>query len=543
MTFTSRIRAYLIAVAVTPPLLVMVVIYFHSVRQIESSDRQQAYRNLRKFDSYQQIFISETAANIEKLLASAAFNKKLRQLQPGHPGRLEVDPRLFDLSFVEIVNDSMRAVATFHRPGLLGEKVHPGLNLGLLDSLGPCETVEYDIDGPHASITFLRGLEDRVGLLSGRYLDRQYLRQAGEVLGADLRIVFEADTPTVYSQMQFQTLYEADGLNRAVVVGGPASGFYLVATFAGDIEKPVFLSLLLITGAVALISICAAIGLGIYITGRAKREIENLVEASTRIASGDFSTPVMAYEEGEFSHLADSFTDMMVKLKALQKKLTMTEKIAAWQAIGRKVAHEIKNPLTPIAVSADDLRRSYHEQLPDFGTTLDEATATIKGEVGRMTRLLEQFVNFGRMKAPVKQAVRLASFLAGLEGLYRREIGDGRLVIVNRSARHEINVDPEALTQVLINLIKNGLETGPQTRVTLLMYEDDDNMTLTIEDTGPGFTEEALQNRFEPYVSSKPDGSGLGLVICYRIVHDHGGTIELHNRPEGGAGVTIRLPI
>ena len=97
------------------------------------------------------------------------------------------------------------------------------------------------------------------------------------------------------------------------------------------------------------------------------------------------------------------------------------------------------------------------------------------------------------------------------------------------------------MTQVLLNLIKNGLESADNSRVTVRFFETTEGWTITVEDTGPGFDSEFLANRFEPYISSKKNGSGLGLVICQRIVVDHGGVIELANLSDHGARVTIRF--
>ena len=170
-----------------------------------------------------------------------------------------------------------------------------------------------------------------------------------------------------------------------------------------------------------------------YITGRAKREIDNLITATSRIAEGDYHTPVMAYEEGEFSQLADSFSDMTAKLKDTRSRLATTEKIAAWKAIGQKIAHELKNPLTPIEISADDLRRSYHEKRDDFGVILDETTATIKKEVRRMTTLIDEFAGFARMGTPKTTTVKIESIGDGVISLYSHEIEAGRLSIENRT--------------------------------------------------------------------------------------------------------------
>jgi nitrogen fixation/metabolism regulation signal transduction histidine kinase len=434
-------------------------------------------------------------------------------------------------------------LATFHRPGLLGEKIQRDFDPERFDTTGCIETVEYDIEGPHAAFTYVRQIDQSMLLYAGRYIDARYRQRLAELLDADVSVYVDVDTPLVYAGMEKGTLYETGGEFQAVLAGTAASDFFLVATFETGAEKPIFLSLLSVTGVVALFSVIAAVALGMFITGRAKREIDNLVQASSRVAAGDFTTPVMAYEEGEFSQLADSFSDMMVKLKGLQKELATAEKIAAWQAMGRKVAHEIKNPLTPIAISVDDLRRSYRERLPQFSNTLEETTATIKSEVNRMTKLLDQFVSFARMSAPVIRAVEADTFLREVTALYRREIDSGGLTVVNTCRRNKFRLDPEAFKQVLINLIKNGLEAADDAVVTLTMSDEEDALNLRVEDSGPGFTEEKLQNSFEPYVSTKKGGSGLGLVICHRIVHDHGGTMELYNRREGGGGVRIRLPV
>lgn len=542
MTFTGRIRIYLIAVAVLPPLLVMTVIYFHSVKQLESFDRQQAYKNLQRFKTFNSSFQKELEANLAELLTSQSFRKALLLLKSERAERVELDPRPFGFDFMEILDTNYRVLATFHRPGLLGEKIQRGFNLERFDTTGCIETVEYDIEGPHAAFTYVRRIDQSILLYAGSYMDDRFQQRLAELLDADVSVYIDVDTPLVYAGMEKGTLYEMGGKFQAVLAGTAASDFFLVATFATGAEKPIFLSLLSVTGIVALFSVIAAIALGMFITGRAKREIDNLVQASSRVAAGDFTTPVMAYEEGEFSQLADSLTDMMVKLKALQKELATTEKIAAWQTMGRKVAHEIKNPLTPIAVSVDDLRRSYRERLPHFSKTLEETTVTIKSEVNRMTKLLDQFVSFARMSAPVIRTVEVDTFLKEMTALYRREINSGRLTVVNTCRRDKFKLDPEAFKQVLINLIKNGLEAVDDAVVTLTMSGEEDSLNIRVEDTGPGFTEEKLQNSFEPYFSTKKGGSGLGLVICHRIVYDHGGTMELYNRPEGGGGVRIKLP-
>ncbi|HSG69759.1 MAG TPA: ATP-binding protein, partial [Planctomycetaceae bacterium] len=271
----------------------------------------------------------------------------------------------------------------------------------------------------------------------------------------------------------------------------------------------------------------------------------NLRQASQRISTGDFDTPVMAYDEGEFSELADALTEMSLNLKRLQRQLSASEKIAAWQTMGRKMAHEVKNPLSPIAISADDLRRSWVEKQPNFEGILNETTSTIKEEVSRLTKLLDQFVSFARMTPPTIKPSPVRDLIDRIEQLYRNDVNAERLKIEVDSSVRELKpeIDSEQIGQVLINLIKNGLESNDNPVVSLKVKTASDELLLIVSDNGPGFSDEILADSFRPYLSTKPDGSGLGLIICQRIVIDHGGNIELFNEPEGGAGVAITLPI
>ena len=539
MTFTGKIRTFLVAVAVLPTALIMMVIYFHSVDQLEQADQRKAYDNFKKYDTFRDALRSELDDNVTNLLESEQMTRTLRSPRSGRP----VDPHLFGLDFLEITDTNLTVLASHHRPGLLGQPAQPELKRQQIDTTGLIETLEFDVDGGHAAFTTVRPLGESLLVYTGKYIDRPMLRQLSALLDAAIQIEQVDDSVLVYASMDRGSLYQSGESYQAVLAGGQQAGFFLVATFDVGSDKPIFLDLLSVAAIFALASVVLAIFLGVYITGRAKREIDNLVSATSRVAAGDFGTPVMAYEEGEFSQLADSFSDMTLRLKETQKRLATTEKIAAWQTVGRKIAHEIKNPLTPIGISVDDLRRSHAENVPQFDKVLDETTATIKQELDRLVKILDEFVSFARMRTPELETVDLNTFLDSVTSLYRGEIDTGRIKIDNRSKSKKLKLDPEAIKQVLINLIKNGLESSPTAKVTLTLSDQKDSVVFTIEDTGPGFTEEKLANSFEPYVTTKEGGSGLGLVICHRIVHDHGGTMELYNKPSGGAAVRIHLPL
>lgn len=542
MTFSGRIRLYLVAIALLPPLLMMAVVYFYSSRQQELAHRQNASEDLRKLVTYQEHFREQLRLSIQR----ARTSETLRQLSTAHDNSdMTIDARQFDLDFVEILDSTNRVIATYQRPGLVGEHINwtgatPSDSVAQLS-----ETVEYDIEGRHASLAGLITADRGLRVYGGWYLEKRFQPIADLIMRGQVSVVYQDQDKVEFSRiaaMEFGSLYQPDKDFQALLSGGPEAGFVLTADFVPTDTSSVFTSFINVISLVALFAVLAAIGLGIYVSGRAKKEIDNLVEAFSRVSGGNLETTVMAFEEGEFAQLADSFSEMTQKLRESQSQLATSEKIAAWQTMARKIAHEIKNPLTPIAISADDLRRSFQEKLPRFEDTLDSNTRMIKSEVERLSALLDQFVGFARMSPPEIAETPIVELLRDFETLYADKLRDGQLVVRVETQRKNIKVDVSQMRQVMVNLVKNGFESGNDVTVRVALYDNRDGYRLTVTDDGPGFATQVLDQSFEPYVSTKKGGSGLGLVICQRIVHDHGGSIQLHNIPEGGAAVTILLP-
>ncbi|MBD3332238.1 HAMP domain-containing protein, partial [candidate division GN15 bacterium] len=356
MTYTGRIRLYLVAVALLPPLLIMSVIYFYAVQEAEQADRRQARDRLNKFEAFEQTYRQQLAHDATEFASSPELQRTLGLTRAGQTIAELPDLRPYSLSFAELLDSADRVISTT-RPGLLGESIALPTK-SPRDSVLTFASLEYDHRGPHAALVRYLPLGD-YALYTGRYIDSGVIAQMGELLDTHVRLIVDPDTSMVQSRMKQGQLYDIAGIHQAVLSGSVDAGYMLLAEFSPSAQRPMLVSLLTVTGIVAVVSIALAVLLSIVITNRARREIDNLVGATARVAEGDFSTPVMAYEEGEFSQLADSITDMMARLTDLQKRLATTEKLAAWREVGRRIAHEIKNPLTPIAISADDLRRSY----------------------------------------------------------------------------------------------------------------------------------------------------------------------------------------
>lgn len=230
-------------------------------------------------------------------------------------------------------------------------------------------------------------------------------------------------------------------------------------------------------------------------------------------------------------------------------ELVKAQRDAAWGEVARRLAHEIKNPLTPIQLSAERVRRRY---LPKFseedGAILDRATKTIVQQVEAMKSMVNEFSDYAKPCQIALQPIEFDVFVAEVMALYegRPEIA----TFTGSAAGAFIEADPIRLRQVLHNLVKNGLEAVQdidEGRVSVTTYLKQDNdcsyVKIVIADTGKGFEPSLLDQVFDPYVSTKPKGTGLGLAIVKRIISEHGGNILAKNMEEGGGCVVVKLPV
>ncbi len=224
------------------------------------------------------------------------------------------------------------------------------------------------------------------------------------------------------------------------------------------------------------------------------------------------------------------------------------ERDAAWSEVARRLAHEIKNPLTPIQLSAERLRHRYLDTLGDDARVLDRATRTIVDQVESMKSMVKAFAEYADASALHFAEVDLAVLLEGVVELYRG-VPTGRAIELRCEPElPPINGDEGRLRQLLHNLLKNALEaqegqTESRVELNLARSQEQPEVNLMIRDHGPGFDLGQIDRIFEPYVTGKARGTGLGLAIVKQIVTEHDGDIELGNADDGGAVITIRFPL
>jgi len=228
-------------------------------------------------------------------------------------------------------------------------------------------------------------------------------------------------------------------------------------------------------------------------------------------------------------------------------ELVRAQRDAAWGEVARRLAHEIKNPLTPIQLAAERVRRKYLDKMDvDERDVLDRATNTIVQQVEALKMMVNEFSDYARPCKMEPRPMPVDEFVSDVMALY--EGAQSRVSFAPDAAGAAIEGDPVRLRQVLHNLIKNGQEALPENgggvRVSTGIVErgEREMVQICVEDDGGGFDPEMIDQAFEPYVTSKQKGTGLGLAIVKRIIGEHGGNIRADNRPEGGARITISLP-
>ena len=225
--------------------------------------------------------------------------------------------------------------------------------------------------------------------------------------------------------------------------------------------------------------------------------------------------------------------------------LIRTQKIAAWREVARRLAHEIKNPLTPIQLSAERLRRHFAGGPAGARALVDECTGTIVGEVESLKGLVDEFSQFARMPSPRTVPTDLHQLLVDTLALYNGIFAD--VTIEPRFAPEIplVGLDPEQIRRVIINLVDNALEAMDRRgRIVVETQRDRTNnvVRVVVADDGPGIPAAEREKLFLPYYSTKRRGSGLGLAIVRRIIAEHGGSIDVGDNVPRGTRFTIELP-
>src|SRR5450755_2070233 len=312
------------------------------------------------------------------------------------------------------------------------------------------------------------------------------------------------------------------------------------------------------------ITILAAIGVGSLLARGVSRRIGELARATRLVGEGDLNIRVPEAGGDEIADLARAFNRMLGEVESSRGRIEYLQRISEWQEMARRLAHEIKNPLTPIQLAVQEIHRRYAGGDQDYQRLVDTTLEIVEDEVGTLRRLVGEFSDFARLPQASLERADLAEFLREQAARFGvrdgdRESGDSldELLSLGRAAqiavefsvpaeRCETLMDRQMLRRVLFNLVRNAAQAvlGQQGgRVLVKLKRDGEFWNMDVEDNGPGIPAELRETVFDPYVTTKDDGTGLGLSIVKKIVIEHGGTIRADERSLGGARLRVRLPV
>ena len=291
--------------------------------------------------------------------------------------------------------------------------------------------------------------------------------------------------------------------------------------------------------------------LAIAFAGRLTKPIINLISASKNISSGKLDSKVPDIEsDEEIKTLNKNFNNMIDRLKKQQDKLLASERYSAWESVARKLAHEIKNPLTPIQLSIDRLKEKYSEKLKDDRSDFSKYLETINRQIVDIKKLVNEFSDFARMPAPLLKKIKINEVLNRAISFYRMSNKEVILNLDNNLKKnYSIKGDDEQLYRVFVNLIKNSLEAieekkqkvpNLQGKINVEIDTNNEYIVIKMLDNGIGFND--VKNIIKPYFTTKKKGTGLGLPIVTKIINEHNGDINFLKNSKG-AEIVISLPI
>jgi len=347
-------------------------------------------------------------------------------------------------------------------------------------------------------------------------------------LGATLRLTFEVSATL---QDDYQELKSDVDTARQVVTQvrnalpeGYRTAFFVMMALAG----------------------LAAVAFGIVASTLVTRRIASLVTTARKVSDGHLDARVDLRGKDEMAELGDAFNTMLDDLEQTRSQIEYLQRIGMWQDVARRLAHEIKNPLTPIQLAVQQTVSAYKGDDAKFKRLLTDTREIVEEEIEGLRRLVDTFRTLGQLPKVEKAPLVLAEVI---EELKLDPTFAAKLELDPPPRPVTVRADKLLLKRVLANLVENGIhagtEAGGSAKVVVTWRAEADSVTITIDDSGKGVPDDAREKIFEPYVTTKATGTGLGLAIARKIAIEHGGELALApgRAPTGGARFVITLPL
>jgi nitrogen fixation/metabolism regulation signal transduction histidine kinase len=545
MRLRTRLALAFAVLAVVPLALVVPpsIVRVHGIlsKDLESrlsNARTVAQTVLRQVSENSQVAVQEIAGSV----ALEDFARELRT-QGSSSQRLSAAERLMrsrGLSVLSLFDADGKTLSSGHLPARVGD---PDPALFAVAQSGAKEATPVLVElrdevGLHrvpalvSARSFDYG-ELKIWVVGGQTLDSKLAEQLSAMTSARVEISGPEGTAASAGAEEEPTL-------ETTVPLAPVASVSLKLSRAPVLEPERVLARIFVVLVALGLSLAAL--LGFLVARFITRPVEAVTDAARKIAAGAFYSKVPESFSGEVGDLVRAFNRMTAELKSTTDQLIASERIAAWQEVARRLAHEIKNPLTPIKMSLETLVAASERPEPRFDQLFRESAGAVLEEVERLRRIVDEFSRFARLPKPSLAPVNLSELAEQTLSLYGMP-REGVEIQTEIARNVWVRADRDQLTQVLLNLLKNAEEALAATgRISVRVKAADGHALLEVADTGAGIRTEDRARIFEPYFTTKERGSGLGLAIAQRISQEHGGQLEVESEAGRGAVFTLALP-
>ena len=355
-----------------------------------------------------------------------------------------------------------------------------------------------------------------------------------------LRIEVEVAVPEVYFERLQQAGEAADVYSRLQRQSASVSEIYVW-----------------VFGVLVFLVIVVAFLIGAILSRRVTSRVTVLAEASRKVGAGDLTVALPTGATDEVTELTQAFNDMVRDLRDSRTRIEYLQRISAWQDFARRLAHEIKNPLTPIQLAAQEMDETYEGDDEAYRQKLEHARAIIEEEVATLRRLVGEFSDFAKLPrahltpsdlCELMQSIQ-DSVPAILEDLGRGTPAPVEVRVSSATEPIRVRMDAMMLKRGVDNILRNAIQAVYEAkpsgggRVLVRAYATERGGFVEVRDNGPGIAKENWDRVFDPYYTTRAEGTGLGLAIVKKVVLEHGGEVRLDRAPEGGARFTIELPL
>ena len=507
---------------------------------------------------------SEIGRKVKALSESDPVERILVEMVRGNLNRRALVPeagkwmQAYDLHLLSLMDGAGTVLSSGHLPARSGSRDEEARTLATEQEMQPAiQEVQVLRAGRIENIlaVMVGGRKsfnrEEVLIVGGRLLDEKFVKDLENLSGAEIQIVDAQDRVMVGAEGEEEerpTWEAREGVTyrRIALPPGQAeqASAYLVAGISEDKLKAAQQRILIASVAAAAAGIFISLLLGLLISKKVVGPVSALVDGARRLAKGDLEHRVPLTTSGEIGELVESFNGMADDLVVYRRRLVRAERVAAWREIARRIAHEIKNPLSPIQMSIESLRKAYSSGHKAFDEIFEESTQAILEEVEALKKIVGEFSEFARLPKPTMVSQDLNAVVESTVNLYRNQREGERLSYSPGAGLPPVAIDREQIGRVLTNLLSNAFwAIGQDGTVSVVTAQEGQRVLLRVEDDGRGMTPDVLEKVFTPYFTTRQDGTGLGLAIVQRIVEDHGGTIEIESSDGNGTSLTIFLPV